>query len=94
MRSESSEYVRRIKIALESYFEEHAQGVWERNSMNPGMQTTLMNTDPPKLIATILKALREQLKENDQLDAVKEIAGQVQKFPLEYDQILTEGVQF
>ena len=62
--------------------------------MNPGMKTTLLNTYPPKLIATILKALREQLKENDQLDAVKEIAGPVQKFPLEYDQILTEGVQF
>ena len=27
----------RIKIAMESYFEEHAQGVWERNSMNPEM---------------------------------------------------------
>ena len=72
MRSESSEYVRittsfftnswRIKIASESYFEEHAQEVWERNLMNPEMQTTLLNTCPPKLIATILKALREQLK--------------------------------
>ena len=40
--SESSEYVRktkgfftnswRIKIALESYFEEHAQDVWERET--------------------------------------------------------------
>ena len=29
------------------------------------MQTTLLNTYFPKLIATILKALREQLKEND-----------------------------
>ena len=54
MRSESSEYVRkttdfftnswRIKLALESYFEEHAQEVWERNWMNPEMQTTLLNT--------------------------------------------------
>ena len=54
MRSESSEYVRettgfrtnswRIKIALESYFEEHAQEVWERNWMNPEMHTTLLNT--------------------------------------------------
>ena len=83
MRSESSEYVRkttgfftnswRIKIALESYFEEHAQEVWERAWMNPEMQTTVLNTYPPKLIATILKALREQLKENDQLNAVEEI---------------------
>ena len=68
MQSESSDYVRkttvfftnswRIKVALESYFEEHAQEVWERNWMNPEMQTTLLNTYPPKLIATILKALR------------------------------------
>ena len=65
MRSESSEHVRkttgfftnswRIKTALESYFEEHAQEVWERNWMNPEMQTTLLNTYPPKLIATTLK---------------------------------------
>ena len=57
-RSESSEYVRktngfftnscRIKIALESYFEEHAQEVWDRNWMNPEMPTTLLNTYPPK----------------------------------------------
>ena len=73
MRLESSEYIRkttgfftniwRIKIALESYFEEHAQEVWERYWMNPEMHTTLLNTYPAKLIATILKALREQLKE-------------------------------
>ena len=47
-------------MALESYFEEHAQEVLERNWMNPEMQTTLLSTYPPKLIATILKALREQ----------------------------------
>ena len=91
MRSESSEYVRkttgfftnswRIKIALEKYFEEHAQEVGERNWMNPEMQTTLPNTYPPKLITTILKALREQLKENDQLNAVEEIAGPVPDIP-------------
>ena len=45
--------------------------------MNPQMQTTLLNTYPPKLIATILQALREQLKENDQLNAMEEIAGPV-----------------
>ena len=43
--------------------------------MNPEMQTTLLNTYPPKLIAMILKALREQLKEIDQLNAVEKIAG-------------------
>ena len=55
--------------------------------MNPEMQTTLLDTCPPKLIATILKALREQPKENDQLNAVEETAGPVPEIPLEYDQI-------
>ena len=96
-----SEYVRkttacftnswRIKTALENYFEEHAQEVWERNWMSPEMQTTLLDTYPPKLIATILKALREHLKESDQLHSVEEIAGPVPEIPLEYDQILKEG---
>ena len=95
MRSESSECVRkttgiftnswRIKIALESYFEEHAQEVWERNWVNPDMQTTLLNTYPPKLIATILKALREQVKESYQLHSVEEIASPVPEIPLGYD---------
>ena len=58
------------------------------------MQTTLLNTYPPKLIATILKALRERLKENDQLNAVEEIAGPVPKIPLEYAQILEGGGKF
>ena len=62
--------------------------------MNLEMQTTLLNTYPPKLIATILKALREQLKENDQLNAVEEIAGPVPEIPLEYDQILKGGGGF
>ena len=56
--------------------------------MKPEMQTTLLNTYPPKLIATILKALREQLKENDQLNAVEEIADPIPEILLEYDQIL------
>ena len=51
--------------------------------MNPEMQTALLNSFPPKLIATILKALREQLKESDQLNAVDEIAGPVPEVPLE-----------
>ena len=45
--------------------------------MNPEMQTSLLNTYPPELFATILMALREQLKERDQLNAVGEIAGPV-----------------
>ena len=59
--------------------------------MNPEMHTTLLNTYPPKLIATFLKARREQLKENDQLNAVEEIAGPAPEIPPEYDQLLKEG---
>ena len=56
------------------------------------MQTTLLlNTYPPKLIATILKALREQLKENDQFNTVQEMADPTPEILLEYDQILKEG---
>ena len=62
--------------------------------MNLEMQTTLLNTCPPKLIATILKALRGQLEESDQLSAVEEIAGPVTEIPLEYDQILKGGGRF
>ena len=43
------------------------------------------------MIATILKALRDQLKESDQLHSVGEIAGPVPDIPLEYDQILKGG---
>ena len=39
----------RLKIALESHFEEHAPEVWERNWMNLEMQTTLLNTYPSKI---------------------------------------------
>ena len=47
--------------------------------MNPEMQTTLLNTYFPKLITTILKALREQLKESDQLKQLRKLQGQYQK---------------
>ena len=104
MRSESSACVRktkgfftnnrRIKIALESYFEEYPQDVWERNWMSREMQTTLLNTYPPILIAAILKAFREHLKESDQLHSVEEIAGPVPEIPLEHDQILKGGGKF
>ena len=55
------------------------------------MQNKFFNTYPPKLIAQILKALREQLKENDQLNAVEEIRGAVPEIPLEYKEIWKEG---
>ena len=62
--------------------------------MSPEMQTTLLHTYPPKLIATILKALREQLKESHQLHSVEEIAGPVPVIPPEFDQIVKEGRKF
>ena len=58
------------------------------------MQTTLLNTYSQKLIATILKALREQLEESDQLHSVEEIAGPVPEILLEHDQILKGGGKF
>ena len=58
------------------------------------LQTTLLHTYPPKLTATILKALREHLEENDQLNAVEETAGPAPNIPLEYDQILKERRRF
>ena len=97
MQSESSEHCRRttgfftkswrIKLALESNFEEHAQEVWERNWMNLEIHDYIVE----HVSATVLKALREQLKENDQLNAVVEIAGPVPEIPFEYVQILKEG---
>ena len=62
--------------------------------MNPEMQTTLLNTYPSKSIATILRALREQHKDSDTLNAVEEIAGPAPEIPLEYDQILKGGGRF
>ena len=62
--------------------------------MSPEMQTSLLNTYPPKLIATILKALREQLQENDPLSVFEEIAGPAPEIPLEHDQILKDGGGF
>ena len=58
------------------------------------VQNTLLKTYPPQLIAAILKALREQLEENGQLNAHEEIAGAVQEILLEYDQILNDGAGF
>ena len=40
--------------------------------MNAEVQTTLLNTYPPDLLATVLRALRGQLKEGDQLNAVED----------------------
>ena len=51
--------------------------------MSLEMQTTLLNMNNLKLMETILKALREQLKESGQLHSVEEIAGPVPEIPLE-----------
>ena len=66
-------------MASESYFDEHAPEVWERTWMNPDVQTTLLNTYQPQLIATFSGGTSWQLKENDQFNAFREIAGQFQK---------------
>ena len=62
--------------------------------MNLEVQTTLLNTYPPTLITTILKAFREKLKENDQLNAVEKIAGPAPEIPNEKDQSFTDGGGF
>ena len=62
--------------------------------MNLEVQTTLLNTFPPILIPTILKALGQHLQENDQLVAVEEFAGPVPAIPIEYEQILKDGGGF
>ena len=80
----------RINIALEGMRRKYERLDW----MNLEMQSTLLNTDPPKLMATVLTVLREQLKENDQLNAVEEIAGPAPEIVLEYDQILKGGGGF
>ena len=90
----SSQTVGGSKKHWELLLTEHGKEVWETNWMTPEVQTTLLNTYPPTLIATILKALRETLKENDQLNAVEENAGPVPEIPLEYDQILKDGGGF
>ena len=64
-----------IKITLESYVEKHAREVWERNRMNPDMHTTMWDMKNLKLLETILKVLREQFEEDDQMDTAGEIAG-------------------
>ena len=103
MRSEPSDYMwktRVILIHLENNFGKYAQEVWERNWMNPDMHTVLLDT---KLLnatlfnmyntismETILKALREQSKEDDQMKSAWEITGSVPETFLVWDSILRE----
>ena len=79
----------RIKIVLESNFEGHAQDVLVDKSDNFFLRISLLNTYFPRAIATILKALREQLTWNDLFNVVEEIAEP--EIHLAYDQILKGG---
>ena len=85
MRSESSEHVRTT-----TGFFTVGESKWRCGAIWKSMHRKF----GPKLTATILKALREQLKENDQLHSVEEIAGLVPEIPLEYDQIMKGGGKF
>ena len=102
-RSGPSEYgwkTRVILIHLENYFEKYAQEVWERDWMNPDIRTrlldtklpeaTLLNMYSPTSMETILKALREQSKEDDQVKSVGEITSSVPETLLDWDPILKE----
>ena len=72
----------------------HAQEIWERHWMDPEMQTTLLNNYNPKLMETILKALRGQFNEDDQMDTAEGIGGPASKIPIECEQILGEWEDF
>ena len=65
---------------------ESSEYMWKKQEM----QTTLLNMYNPKLMETIPKALREQVKEDDHVDTAEEIAGLVPEIPLECEQILKE----
>ena len=54
------------------------------------MQNTLLNMNNLNLMETILKPVRERLKENDQMDTAGEIAGPTPEIPFECKQILKE----
>ena len=75
MRSESSACTwnaKAILIHLESYLEECAQEVWERNRMSPDMHTTWWNVKIRRLMEMILMVFREQFEEDDQMNTVNQ----------------------
>ena len=82
MQSESNEYERKTSgfftnsLENQNSLRELLCRLRERSLgkhwMDAEVQTTLLNTYPPELLATIPKALREQLKENDQPNAVED----------------------
>ena len=60
-------------------------GNWERN-----LRRTSLNMYNPILMATILKALREQLEEDDQMNTAGEIAGSIPEPSRECEPVLKE----
>ena len=101
MRSESSEYMSKTKailIPLESYFGKYAQEVWEKHRMDPDMhlmlfdtklmKATLLNMYNPILMGTIMNALREQSKKDDQMKTAGEITSSVPETSLDWESIL------
>ena len=58
-------------IHLESYLEECAQEVWERNRMSPDMHTTWWNVKIRKLMEMLVMVFREQSEEDDQMNTVR-----------------------
>ena len=87
-----------ISIHLENNFGKYAQEVWERNLMNPDMHTMLLGTKllnatlfhmyNPISMETVLKELREQSTENDQMKSAGEITGSVPETLLDWESIL------
>ena len=71
----------RIKLALESNFEEGAQKTWDRNLR----KTTLLNTCNPLLMETILKVLREQSEHSDQMNTAGELVILIPESLLEWE---------
>ena len=80
----------RIKIALESYFEERAQEVWERNWMNPDMHTTLLDVNNLQPMELILMVLGEQSEDDDQMNTAGEPVILISETLLEWEPTLTE----
>ena len=75
-----------MKIALESYFEECAQKTWESNLA----KTKLLKTCNPILMETILKVLREQSEDGDQMNTAGELVILIPETLLEWESTLKE----
>ena len=58
--------------------------------MNPDMHTTLLDVNILKPMETILKVLREQSEEDDQMNTAGETAGSIPETSLECEQVLKQ----